>query len=186
MSIFCKSHNFVLNIHSVMSHCPILYSSFPLNTQSLSATLALDIQIRRLAQAADPVTCASRFVVIRSAVESRPVIPDGTVILAPAVPHLRVVVLRHQVEEVVEQHVALVLGDAVDALGEAPVDKHRLPTCYGVGSDDGVDGCEVAALVQRRAADALAERVSETGGLVVEEGGIVRSSQAFEELLHWL
>lgn len=176
----------MLNIHSVISHCPILYSSFPLNTQSLPATLALNVQIRRLAQAADPITCPSRFVVIRSAVKSRPVIPDGTVILAPAIPHLRVVVLRHQVEEIVEKHIALVFRDAVDALGEAPVDKHRLPPGYGVGSDDGVDGCEVAALVQWRTADALAERVSKTGCLVVEEGGIVSSSQAFEELLHWL
>lgn len=55
------------------------------------------------------------------------VVPDGHVVLAPLEPHLGVVVLGHQVEEVVEKHVGLILGDAVDALGEALVDVDRLP-----------------------------------------------------------
>jgi hypothetical protein len=40
------------------------------------------------------------------------------------------VILGHKVEEVAEKHVGLVLGHAVDALGEALVDVDRLPTRY--------------------------------------------------------
>ncbi len=58
------------------------------------------------------------------------VIPDSHVVLAPLEPHLSVMVLGHQVEEVVEKHVGLILGDAVDALGEAFVDVDRLPPRY--------------------------------------------------------
>lgn len=58
------------------------------------------------------------------------VIPDGHVVLAPLEPYLGVVILGHKVEKVAEEHVGLVLGHTVDALGEALVDVDRLPPRY--------------------------------------------------------
>jgi hypothetical protein len=40
------------------------------------------------------------------------------------------VILGHKVEKVAEKHIGLVLGHAVDTLGEALVDIDRLPTRY--------------------------------------------------------
>lgn len=58
------------------------------------------------------------------------VIPDGHVVLAPLESHLGVVILGHKVEKVAKKHIGLVLGHAVDTLGEALVDVDRLPTRY--------------------------------------------------------
>lgn len=55
------------------------------------------------------------------------VIPDSHVVLAPLEPHLGVVILGHKVEKVAEEHVGLVLGHTVDALGETLVDVDRPP-----------------------------------------------------------
>ncbi len=59
--------------------------------------------------------------------------------------------------------------------------KTRLLT---IGSNNGVNGLKVLASIQRRTSDALADRVAETFGLIVEEVRIVGSCQALEELLH--
>lgn len=47
-----------------------------------------------------------------------------------------------------------------------------------------MDGLELGALVQRRAAEAFSEGVTQPAGLVVEECGVVGGRQPFEELLH--
>lgn len=173
--------------------------------QGLASALAGEIQVRRLAQRGDSVSSSSFGVVVGGAVPHAAVIPDGHVVLAPLEPQLGVVVLGHQVEEVVEKHVRLVLGDAVDALGEALVDVDRLPAGHSckvsadvkdlrgaiakgrlltIGSDHRVNSLEVLASVQRRASSAFSDRVAETFGLIVEEVRIVGSCQALEELLH--
>lgn len=82
--------------------------------------------------------------------ECRAVVPDGDIALGPAEPYLGIVVLRQKVEEISQKDIALVLCDAVDTLGKPSVDKNRSPTCYGVRPDDGVDGSQVIALVERR------------------------------------
>lgn len=73
--------------------------------------------------------------------ERRPVIPDRQVVLAPSVPDLRVMVLGNKVEEVVQENIALVLGDAIDAFCEALVDIDRLPARDGVCPDNRMDSC---------------------------------------------
>lgn len=67
--------------------------------------------------------------------ESRSIVPDGEVVLIPLEADLRVMVLSDKIEEVGEEDVALVLGDAVDALGEAAVDKDGFPSRHWVGPD---------------------------------------------------
>lgn len=56
------------------------------------------------------------------------IIPDGKVILPPLEAYLSVVILRYEVEEIWQQDIGLVLGDAIDALGEPPVNVHGVPS----------------------------------------------------------
>ncbi|KAI6753379.1 hypothetical protein HG531_005548 [Fusarium graminearum] len=112
----------------------------------------------------------------------RSIIPDGAVILAPSVSDLGIMILCDQVEEIGEESIALILGKSVDALGKTLVDKHRLPACYWVCSDQRMNGCELLALVQRRATDALADRVAEAACFIVEECRVVCESQ--HKVLH--
>lgn len=51
-----------------------------------------------------------------------PIIPDSEIVLTPLEPHLCVVVLRNEIEQVRQKQVRLVFCDAVDTLGEAFVD----------------------------------------------------------------
>lgn len=51
--------------------------------------------------------------------EGRPVIPDGQVVLAPLVAHLKIVVLRDVTEEVFEDVIGLFLAQLDNTLGEA-------------------------------------------------------------------
>ena len=62
---------------------------------------------------------------------SAAVVPDGEVVLAPLEAHLGIVVLGDEVEEIGKQNIGLVLGDAVDAIGEALVDVEGFPSSDG-------------------------------------------------------
>ena len=63
---------------------------------------------------------------------SAAVVPDGEVVFAPLEPHLGIVVLGDEVEEIGQQNIRLVLGDAIDALGEALVDVEGFPSSDGL------------------------------------------------------
>ncbi len=113
-----------------------------------------------------------------------PIIPNRHVILIPPKPHLRIMILRHEIEQVRQQDVTLIPRDAIDAAREAAIDIERLPARDRVRADDRVDRREGRAAVQRRAAQALAQRIAQARGLVEEEGRVVRGRQALEEALH--
>ena len=58
---------------------------------------------------------------------SAPIIPDGQIIFLPFKSHLRIVILRHKVDEVIQKEVGFIFRNAVNSFGEAFVDKHRFP-----------------------------------------------------------
>lgn len=95
--------------------------------KSLPPALGVQVQVRRLAQGAHAVAGPRLGVVVGRAVPHAPVVPDSQVVLAPLEADLGVVILRDHVEEVAEEDVRLVFGDAVDALGEALVDVDGFP-----------------------------------------------------------
>lgn len=96
----------------------------------------MQIEERRLAQRADTIPRAGLYVVVRSAVPHAPVVPDGEVVLAPLEADLRVVVLDDNVEEIAQQEVGFVLGDAVDAFCEAFVYVDGFPSRYGCSGEE--------------------------------------------------
>jgi len=114
-----------------------------------------------------------------------PVIPNRHIIFIPFESNLRIMILRHQVKQVRQQEIAFIPCDAVNPPRKAAVDVERFPSCDGVSADHGMDGGQCSAVVERRAADALAERVSESLGLFEEEFRVMGCGEAFEELLHW-
>lgn len=59
-----------------------------------------------------------------------PIIPDSKVVLVPLEAHLRIVVLRDEVEEVREEEVGFVFCDAIDTFGEAFVYVDGFPAGY--------------------------------------------------------
>lgn len=122
-SLFC-----LVNPLTTNSYC------LPLQPQILPpppGTPRVQVQVRRLAERADAVPGAGPGVVVGGAVPGAPVVPDGEVVGAPPEADLGVVVLGDEAEEVREEEVGLVAGDAVEALGEALVDVDGLPACDG-------------------------------------------------------
>lgn len=71
------------------------------------------------------------MIVVRSTMPHTPIIPDRQVVFPPLEPHLCVVILRHDVEQVPEQQVGLIFRDAVDPLGESLVHVYGLPSGDG-------------------------------------------------------
>lgn len=59
-----------------------------------------------------------------------PVIPDRKIIWSPLKAHLRVVVLRYDIKEVVQDEVRLVFCDTIDALSETLVHIDGFPARY--------------------------------------------------------
>ena len=90
-----------------------------------------NIQIGCFAQATYSIPGSCLDIVIRSAVHGAPVVPNRQVIFAPLEPHLRVVIVGDEAEEVGKKKIRLVFGDAVDALCEAPVYVERVPSSDG-------------------------------------------------------
>lgn len=113
------------------------------------------------------------------------IVPYGKVVNTPLEPHLQVMVLRNQLQEVALYDIALALRDAVDpALSDlAPGREQRLPAGNGVGADDGVRGGEVEADVLGRAAVAVDQLQAVLLGYAIEVGLVVRCRQAFGEFL---
>lgn len=117
--------------------------------ESFSSTLALEVKIRGLSQTAHAITRPRGLIIVRGAVESRSVIPDGAVILVPLEAHLRIVILRHEVEQVVQEDVGLILVDPIDPLRESLVDIDALPAAYWIRTNDRVCGPQLGTLVER-------------------------------------
>ena len=112
-----------------------------------------------------------------------PVIPNSDIVgVLPLEAHLEVVVLDNKLSKPVEEMLALLLGQPIDALTVVADSIHRFPARDGVGTDDRVDGLEGLADVLGRAtlatiyAEAVAlgclveERLGVVGGQCVEEG----------------
>jgi hypothetical protein len=59
------------------------------------------------------------------------VVPDSEIIGSPLEADLRIVVLGDNIEEIAQQQIGFVFCYAVDALGEAFVHIHALPSSYG-------------------------------------------------------
>ena len=104
------------------------------------------IEVRLLAQAYRPVALPLAEPLLKDIIRCRgmihaPVVPDCQVIeVVPLVPDLQIVVLHNQRHKPVEEVLALLLGQAIDALHVAADAKHRLPSRHGVGPDERV-GC---------------------------------------------
>ncbi len=108
-----------------------------------------------------------------------PVIPDRDIIhRLPPQAHLEVVVLDNQLREPVQEVLALLLGQAVDALDVVADGKDRLPARDRVRADHGVDRLEHLADVLRRAALLGVDGEAVALGRVVEGrlGGVGRQS----------
>lgn len=93
-------------------------------------------------------------------------------------------VLHNEVEEIMQKHIILVLCNTIYTSCEALVHKDTLPTSDRVRADDGMYSCEIVALVQQIAADALAEGIAKAPSFFKEELCVVSCCQAFEEDLH--
>lgn len=95
-------------------------------------------------------------------------------------------VLCNKLEEVLEENVALILGQAIDALRETFIDVNALPAGHWVSSNNGMGSKQIAANVERRTSLAISKLVSQSAGFIMEERGVVRGCQAFQHNLHWL
>jgi len=62
-----------------------------------------------------------------------PIIPDRKVIFTPLEPHLGVMILRNEIEEVRKQKIRLISSDAIDAFREPLVDVEGFSSRYGFG-----------------------------------------------------
>lgn len=93
-----------------------------LDTERLPPAGALRIKVRPLPQADRPVALALtktllKDIVGRGSVVHAPVIPDGNIVgVLPLEAHLQVVVLDNELDEPVKEMLALLVGQAVDAL----------------------------------------------------------------------
>ena len=111
------------------------------------------------------------------------VIPDGQVVdMLPLEADLEVVVLHNQLDKPVEEVLALLVREAVDALDVVADGEHGLPPRYWVGSNEGVNGLENLADVLGSAAGGRVDGEVVALGGVVEERLSVVSSKSVEEL----
>ena len=82
--------------------------------------------------------------------ERRPIIPDGDIVgVLPPVADLQVVVFHQQVDEPIQQFLALVLREPVDVPNVPTHGEDALPPCDGVRPDDGMLRLELRAHVLR-------------------------------------
>lgn len=127
MTLFCRTH-----LRICFRDTPRRIYSVCITTshqaQSFLSALAVQIQIWRLPKRRHPVACAWIEVIVCRAMPCTPVVPDGKVILSPLEPHLRVVILRHQIEEIRQYHIRLVFRHSVDSLREPFVHIYALPS----------------------------------------------------------
>jgi hypothetical protein len=96
---------------------------------------------------------------------------------------LQVVVVIDQIQEPLEQVLALLLCDTVDVRDVSANGEDALPSRDGVGSHDWVDGLEVAADILRGATRLFIELEALAIGNVAEAGLLKGCRQSLEELL---
>lgn len=79
----------------------------------------------------------------RRSMISTAIIPNSHIILIlPSQPNVQVMILHNEVDESLQEIVALVLGKTVDAGNVVANRKDRVPACDGVGANDGVHRLE--------------------------------------------
>jgi len=64
-----------------------------------------------------------------------PIIPDGDVVFAPLEPHLHIMIMRHQIEKVVQKDITFNFRDVIDVTHMVAHRENRLPSCDRVGAD---------------------------------------------------
>lgn len=105
-----------------------------------------------------------------------PIIPNRHIVPPPFEPHLQIMILRNNLQEIRFQNLALALRDAIDPpvleLVRGP--EERLPARDGIGAHDGVAGGEVEAGVFWGSALGVDEGGAELRGYAVEVGLVVR------------
>lgn len=114
-----------------------------LGGQSSGAGGAVGVKVRLLANADGTVAeaVAKTIVVVGGAVEGTAVVPDGNVVLvAPLEADLQIVVLLDALVKELEQLLALLGAELVNAAGKVANGKDGLPARNRVGADNGVDG----------------------------------------------
>lgn len=99
------------------------------------------VKVRPLADTDRPGSGPGNLVdVVGRGMEGGAVVPDCQRVLFPSEPDLELVVRGDMVPEELQHLVRLGLGELVDPLGEALVDKQTFPPCDGVRSDHRVYG----------------------------------------------
>lgn len=139
--------------------------------------------------------------------ECTPVVPDSyiadtrRIVDRPLEPHLEVVVVGHNLDEVVEQHIRLVSRHSEDSGCELLVDEQAFPSSHRVcerqrrayrqgetlltDSDHGVDRLKLVPFVQRAASLASSHVEPESSRSLLEPVGVVNGVQSFEQLSDW-
>lgn len=77
--------------------------------------------------------------VIRSSVISGTVIPNCNIMLTPLESNLDIVIMRQQIQKVVQQQITLMFGNIIDVTYMMSHCKHTLPSGHGIGSDNRVN-----------------------------------------------
>jgi hypothetical protein len=117
-------------------------------------------------------------------VEDGTVVPDGNIVgILPLQPDLQIMVLVHQLQEPVQQLLALLLRHAVDVLHMPAHGEDALPPGHGVCAHDGVDGLELGADVFDGAARLVIELEAGFLGDALEAGLVEGDGEGLEELL---
>ena len=70
-----------------------------------------------------------------------PVIPDSDIVFAPLESHLYIMILRHQIEKVVQNDIAFDFGHVVDMTQVMAHRKYRLPTRNRIRADN-LESCQ--------------------------------------------
>lgn len=89
------------NYNRVIQKSLLAYPHNPLHeSQRLLSAPASQIKVGRLSKTTYPVSRPRLRVVIRRAMPRTPVIPNSQIVLLPLEPHLSVMILCHEVEQV--------------------------------------------------------------------------------------
>lgn len=89
----------------------------------------------------------------------------------------------HNIAQILEGLVRLVLGELVDAFGKDSIDEQALPASDRVGADNWMNGGEARAFVEGVTANARVGFNTFSGCYLVERAAVVSRRESFEELL---
>jgi hypothetical protein len=73
---------------------------------------------------------------VRGSVINTPVVPNSHIILIPLEAHLNIMVMRQQIEEVVQNELTFVLGHAIDMIHMMAHSKDGFPPSNRIRPDD--------------------------------------------------